>query len=98
MDFLSNWQFTINLGIGIAVFFGGWLLKVIFGLMAKMQEDYKDLNRRTQDDYKTLSLSLTSLALNIPEKYVSKTDHDNLVKAVHHRFDRLEEKIDLLKK
>jgi len=38
------------------------------------------------------------LALSLPEKYVPRSDFDNLVKVVHHRFDRLEEKIDSLNK
>ena len=42
---------------------------------------------------KEQSKELNLLALSLPEKYVSKSDFDNLVKVVHHRFDRLEEKI-----
>ncbi len=94
----QNLQFVINVGIGIALFFGGWILKIIFGLMSKMQEDHKELNRRIQDDYHRLSQEFTSLALHMPEKYVSKDDFNQLEKVVHHRFDRLEEKIDSLKK
>ena len=45
-----------------------------------------------------LNEKITSLALTIPEKYVNKNDFENLVKVVHHRFDRIEEKIDELKK
>ena len=41
---------------------------------------------------------VNDLALSLPEKYVNKGDFDNLVKVVHHRFDRLEEKLDFLKK
>ena len=37
------------------------------------------------------------ISKSLPEKYVSRGDYDNLVKVVHHRFDRLEEKLDKLK-
>jgi tetrahydromethanopterin S-methyltransferase subunit G len=94
----ASWQSAINIGAGVAVFFGGWLLKIIFGLMSKMQDDYKELNKRTEENYKKISQDLTGLALSIPEKYVSKDDFNQLVKAVHHRFDRLEEKLDQMKK
>ncbi len=93
----SEWQVLINLSFGLISFFVGWILKVIFGLMSKMQEDYKDLNSKTQSDYDKISDNYTKLALSLPDKYVSKHDFDQLVKAVHHRFDKLEEKIDSLK-
>jgi len=40
----------------------------------------------------------TSLALSMPEKYVSKDDFQTFVERIDHRFNRLEEKIDSLKK
>jgi hypothetical protein len=92
-----DWQIIINFFFGIITFLGGWMLKLIFGLMSKMQEDYKDLNHYSRVQHDKLIDDLTALALSIPEKYVSKDDFNQLVKAVHHRFDRLEEKIDSLK-
>jgi tetrahydromethanopterin S-methyltransferase subunit G len=41
---------------------------------------------------------INDLALSLPDKYVNKNDFENLVKVVHHRFDRIEEKLDSLKK
>lgn len=93
----SDWQILVNVTFGLVSLFGGWILKIIFGLMSKMQEDYKDLSSRAQNDNNRLSKDLTDFALSIPEKYVSKHDFELLVKTVHHRFDRLEEKIDSLK-
>ena len=36
----------------------------------------------------------TSLALSMPEKYVSKDDFQSFVERIDHRFNRLEEKLD----
>lgn len=91
-------QFAVNFVFGIITFLGGWVLKVVFGLMDRMQNDYKELNKYSREQHDRLSQDLTVLALSIPEKYVSKDDFNNLVKAINHRFDRLEEKIDALKK
>lgn len=92
-----DWQIIVNFSFGLITFLSGWMLKIVFGLMDRMQGDYKDLNRYSKEQHDKLSHDLTTLALGIPDKYVSKEDHNNLVKAVHHRFDRLEEKIDALK-
>lgn len=89
-----DWQLAANLSFGLISFFGGWMMKIIFSFMSKIQSDYKELSSQSQSDYKDLSKELTSLALSMPEKYVPKNDFDNLVKIVHSRFDKLEEKLD----
>lgn len=90
-------QFVVNLFFVLISLLGGWILRIIFGLMSRMQEDYKELNKYSREQHDKLSQDLTRLALGLPEKYVSKEDYNNLVQTVHHRFDRLEEKIDALK-
>lgn len=97
MDTSSHWQVLINCAFGLICFFGGWILKINFGLLSKMQEDYKQMFSETKDDVRILNQALTTHALSMPEKYVLKDDFNNLVKVVHHRFDRLEEKIDALR-
>lgn len=92
-----NWQIIVNSLFGLVAFFGGWLLRVNFTLLSKMQEDYKQLHQESKEDYKRLSQDLTSLALAMPEKYTAKTDFDKFSEGVHRRFDRIEEKIDELK-
>jgi len=93
-----SWQLVINALFGVLTFFGGWILKINFALLSRMQDDYKQLYTESKEDFRKLNEDLTTLALSIPEKYVSKDDFNNLVKVVHHRFDRLEEKLDAMKK
>lgn len=93
-----SWQLVINALFGVLTFFGGWILKINFALLSRMQDDYKQLYTESKKDFRKLNEDLTTLALSIPEKYVSKDDFNNLVKVVHHRFDRLEEKLDAMKK
>jgi ubiquinone biosynthesis protein UbiJ len=93
----SNWQFIVNIVFGIIAFFSGWLLKITFGLISRIQEEGKISYMKTQEDYRRLAEQVTDLAISLPQTYVSKEDFNQLVKAVHHRFDRLEEKLDHLK-
>ena len=66
--------------------------------MNDLEEEQQELYEKQTEDMKEQSKELNLLALSLPEKYVSKSDFDNLVKVVHHRFDRLEEKLDKMKK
>ena len=94
---LLNWQVVVNALFGLVAFFGGWLLRVNFTLLSKMQEDYRQLHIESKEDYQRLNRDLTSLALSMPEKYTSKDDFNKFSESVHRRFDRIEEKIDELK-
>ena len=93
-----DFQFFLNVVIGIATFFGGWILKTFWSRMNDLEEEQQELYEKQTEDMKEQSKELNLLALSLPEKYVSKSDFDNLVKVVHHRFDRLEEKLDKMKK
>jgi len=92
-----NWQIIINLTFGIITFFGGWMLKVIFGLMNKMQDDYKDLHSDQREELIKVREDLTSLALSIPKEYVVKDDFKDWADRMDERFDKLEEKLDNLR-
>ena len=92
-----NWQVVVNALFGLVAFFGGWLIRVNFTLLSKMQEDYRQLHVESKEDYRRLNKDLTSLALSLPEKYTSKEDFNKFLESVHRRFDRIEEKIDELK-
>ena len=50
------------------------------------------------DDMEDVLEKHTNLALSMPEKYVSKDDFQSFVERIDHRFNRLEEKLDALKK
>jgi len=91
-------QLILNIAFSIIGLIVGWLFKVVFTYVTKIQQDCNHNSERQAQDYRKLNEKITSLALSIPEKYVSKNDFNQLVKTVHHRFDRLEEKIDELKK
>jgi len=93
-----DFQFFLNVVIGIVTFFGGWILKTFWNRMNDLEEEQQELYEKQTEDMKEQSKDLNLLALSLPEKYVSKSDFDNLVKVVHHRFDRLEEKLDKMKK
>ena len=49
-------------------------------------------------DLKEVRKEIGELALSLPEKYVAKTDLDNLINFINERFNKLESKIDDLKK
>jgi len=89
-------QTFINIAIGLISFFGGWILKVIWEKTNVNAGHIEELREHHEEDLKEARQKINDLALSMPEKYVSKSDFDNLVKVVHHRFDRLEEKIDHL--
>ena len=93
-----DYQFFLNVVIGIMTFFGGWILKTFWSRMNGLEEEQQDLWENHNDDMKEQRKEMANLAISLPEKYVSKGDFDNLVKVVHHRFDRLEEKLDKMKK
>jgi len=91
-------QIILNIAFSVIGVVVGWLFKVVFGYVNKIQQDCAHSSEKQANDYRKLNEKITALALTIPEKYVMKDDFNQLVKTVHHRFDRLEEKIDELKK
>jgi len=88
----------MNIAIGLVAFFGGWILKSINERIKETESDLHELWEHHEVDLKEARQKLNDLALSLPEKYVSKGDFENLVKVVHHRFDRIEEKLDNLQK
>ena len=93
-----DYQVIFNIGITVIGTLAGWLFKVAYDHIKDLQEELNDLEDKHDDDHRLMTDKLNDLALSLPEKYVNKSDFDNLVKVVHHRFDRLEEKLDSLKK
>jgi len=93
-----DYQVIFNIGITVIGTLAGWLFKVAYDHIKDLQEEVNDLEDKHDDDHRLMTDKLNDLALSLPEKYVNKSDFDNLVKVVHHRFDRLEEKLDSFKK
>lgn len=97
MEHSVSTQFIFNIIFAIVSFFSGWMLKLIFGIISKVQEDNKNSVIKVQDDYRRLAEQVTNMAISLPQNYVSKDDFQLLIGTVNSRFDRLEEKIDALK-
>ena len=93
-----DFQFFFNSMAGVMTFFGGWTLKTLWERIREGEQETNDLRDHHERDLKEARVQLNQLALGLPDKFVSKGDFDNLVRTVHHRFDRLEEKIDDLSK
>ena len=64
----------------------------------EIEGEINDIEENHEDDHREVVQRINDLALSLPDKYVNKNDFENLVKVVHHRFDRIEEKLDSLKK
>lgn len=90
-------QLLFNIVLGCAGTLAGWLFKVLYDQLKEVQEEVNDLEDKHENDHRHITEKLNNLALSLPDKYVNKGDFDNLVKVMHHRFDKLEEKLDTLK-
>jgi len=91
-------QSLVNALMGMVAFLGGWMIKTSWSKQEELEDSIEALRAHHESDLKESRQKLNDLALSLPEKYVPRSDFDNLVKVVHHRFDRLEEKIDSLNK
>ena len=91
-------QILINAFFGVISFLGGWLMKMIMSNMNDLKHKQEKLMIKHIDDMEDVLEKYTSLALSMPEKDVSKDDFQTFVERIDHRFNRLEEKIDSLKK
>jgi len=93
-----DYQVLFNIALGSLSVIAGWFFKVLYDQLRSIETEVNELEDAHEEDHRHMVDKLNNLALSLPEKYVSKSDFDNLVKVVHHRFDRLEEKLDKLQK
>tara|TARA_Y100000593_G_C4053326_1_gene210783 strand:+ start:60 stop:344 length:285 start_codon:yes stop_codon:yes gene_type:complete len=91
-------QLLINIAFGIISFLGGWLMKMLMAQLSEIKNKQEKLMIKHIDDMEDVLEKHTNLALSMPEKYVSKDDFQSFVERIDHRFNRLEEKLDALKK
>lgn len=91
-------QLLFNIALGCASALAGWLFKVLYDQLKDCQEEINDLEDKVESDHRLMQDRLNNLALSLPEKYVNKGDFTELQKVMHHRFDKLEEKLDALKR
>lgn len=100
-----DYQILVNISVGIVTLMGGWVFKMILGHINEIKKDHNQLMVKHGDDMEkesernaALLEKHTNLALSLPEKYVSKDDFKMFSERMNDRFDRIEEKIDNLKK
>ena len=86
-------QLLFNIAIGILSTLAGWFFKVMYDQIRDIESEVNDMEDKHGVDHRLVTDKINNLALSLPEKYVNKEDFGNLVKVMHHRFDRLEEKI-----
>ena len=91
-------QLFLNVLFGIISFLGGWLMKMLMSQISELKNKQEKLMIKHIDDMEDVLEKHTTLALSMPEKYVSKDDFQSFVERIDHRFNRLEEKLDALKK
>ena len=93
-----DYQILVNIAVGVVTLIGGWVFKMLLGHINEIKDEHNDLMKKHHDDIEKISSKYTELALSLPEKYVSKEDFKMFADRLNDRFDRLEEKIDNLKK
>ena len=91
-------QLFLNVLYGIISFLGGWLMKMLMSQISELKNKQEKLMIKHIDDMEDVLEKHTNLALSMHEKYVSKDDFQSFVERIDHRFNRLEEKLDALKK
>jgi hypothetical protein len=93
-----DYQLVFNIALGVVSTIAGWFFKVVYDQLKELQDEVGDLEDKHEQDHRFVIEKINELALSLPEKYVNKGDFDNLTKVMHHRFDKLEEKLDALKR
>lgn len=98
-------QTLVNISVAIITLMGGWVFKMILGHINEIKKEHGDLmNRHLNDMDKETDRNAAilerhnQLALSLPDKYVSKDDFKMFSERMNDRFDRIEEKIDNLKR
>jgi len=91
-------QFVFNAIFGIVSLLGGWIFKMAWTRITNLDDDIEDLQKHHEEDLKEVRREMGELALSLPEKYVSKQDLDKLTDFINERFNKLELKIDEIKK
>ena len=100
-----DYQILVNIAVGFITVMGGWIFKMILGHINEVKADHHELMLKHHSDMDreadrntALLEKHNSLALSLPDKYVSKEDFKMFSERMNDRFDRLEEKIDNLKR
>ena len=95
---LEDYQVIVNVGVAIVTILGGWVFKMILGTINEIKSEHHDLMKHHHQDIDKLREKHNDLALSLPKEYVSKDDFKMFSERMNDRFDRIEEKLDNLKK
>ena len=93
-----DYQVIFNIALGVIGTVAGWFFKLAHDKIKELEMEIGDVEENHEDAHREVVQRINDLALSLPEKYVNKHDFANLVKVMHHRFAKLEEKIYSLKK
>ena len=100
-----DYQILVNIAVGVVTLMGGWVFKMILGHVNEIKSEHHELMLRHGSDMEkeadrnaALLEKHNALALSLPDKYVSKDDFRMFSERMNDRFDRIEEKIDSLKR
>jgi hypothetical protein len=93
----DDFQFFVDVIMALVALLGGWLFKVMFSNSNKQRDELQELCNRQREDYRKLSDEMVTLALSLPDKYVTKDDFTRMSEQLQDRFDKLEYKIDNLR-
>jgi len=77
----------IDMAFGVAVLFVGYTMNRLFHNIDELWRKHDEV-----------TLRVTKMAIEIPKEYVTKSDLNRAIEIIHERFDKLEAKIDSLKK
>lgn len=91
-------QTIINIAAGIVTLLGGWLFKMITGHLDEIKENHSSLAEKYYYDLDKIKEKHSELALGLTDRYVSKDDFKIFSERMNDRFDRLEAKLDQLKR
>jgi|TARA_Y100000593_G_scaffold94579_1_gene194402 hypothetical protein len=91
-----DYQILVNIAVGVVTLLGGWVFKMILSHINDLKKSHHDLLMKQSEDMDKMWEKHTNLALSLPEKYVSKEDFKMFSERMNDRFDRLEEKLDLM--
>ena len=95
---LEDYQVIINVAVAIVTILGGWVFKMILGTINEIKSEHHELMKHHHEDIDKLREKHNELALSLPKEYVSKDDFKMFSERMNDRFDRIEEKLDNLKR
>lgn len=102
-----DFQFFVNVVVGLVTFFGGYVLKTINDKVSSVDKKHSEISEhqtkeiekiveQNRADYRETNEKVTDMAVSFPDKYVTKSDFREFVDGIFSRLDRLENKIDYI--